>query len=58
MEEYDKVESVVPRLRDLVNDSNAYMAASRDAREIYEARFAWGPVRDKISAVVSDLLQD
>ncbi len=52
VEKYADIETVVPRLRELVRDAGAYRSASKDARRIYDELFAWGPVRDKIAEIV------
>lgn len=55
-EGYQDVESIMPRLRDLMRGLDEYRAASRDARRIYEEMFAWHPVRKKIADTIGALL--
>lgn len=50
--EYAKADTLAPHLRQMVQDREAFLQSSIDARQIYERLFAWSPVREKIRAVL------
>jgi glycosyltransferase involved in cell wall biosynthesis len=50
--EYARADTLATELHDLVRDRVAYLDASREARRIYEDRFAWGPVHDRMRRVL------
>ena len=51
--EYKRAEELGPKLRELHSNSEAYRAACKAARQVYEAQYAWGPVRERIRQVLS-----
>ncbi len=51
--DYAHAHCIGPSLRALVRDQSAFIAASEEARRIYEKRFAWKPVRERIRTVLT-----
>ena len=51
--DYDRAGSLGETLRALAADNDAYLSACKAARQIYEERYAWEPVRERIRNVLS-----
>ena len=51
--DYEHAEQLGPRLRELYGNAAAYRAACTTARQVYEAQYAWGPVRERIRQVLT-----
>lgn len=49
--DYMSAESLGPRLLDMVKNKARFVNACEDARRIYEEKFSWGPVRERIRIV-------
>jgi len=51
--DYDKADTLGKELRALRNNREAFLSACDSARQIYEAQYAWEPVRERIRSVLS-----
>lgn len=53
-EKFGDLEPMAKRVTALINDRNAYMAATRDARKLYDDRYAWPLALKGLTDVFSD----
>jgi hypothetical protein len=50
--DYDRADTLGDELRALRKDGDAFRAACRAARQIYDAQYAWQPVRERIRKIM------